>query len=99
MKKLVAMRTEAGFPFIINSGCRCAKYNMQIGGAKDSAHILSLAADVSVYGERAFRFIGLAIKHGMTGLGIAQKGDRKSRYIHVDCASSENYPRPSIWTY
>lgn len=101
MQILVRMREEAAFPFIITSGYRCAHYNRQVANTGENGpHVLGLAADIRVYGDRAFRLIGLAIKHGMTGIGFSQKGPLSSRYIHVDCVpSDETHKRPWIWSY
>lgn len=34
-----------GFPIVISSGYRCPRVNAAVGGAKESAHLLGLAAD------------------------------------------------------
>lgn len=101
MQILVTMREEAGFPFIISSGYRCPVYNSQVSDSGFTGpHTLGLAADVRLYGERALKFIAIALKHGMTGIGVGQKGEFRSRYIHTDCVKpGGSYPRPTIWSY
>lgn len=37
-------------PVIINSGYRCPQFNVEVGGAKDSYHMKSMAADIRVPG-------------------------------------------------
>ena len=42
------IRTAAGVPVRVNSGCRCEKYNAKVkGAAKDSQHTKGKAADLS----------------------------------------------------
>lgn len=45
MELLEQMRENLGFPIIINSGYRCPDYNVFIGGAKQSWHML-FATDI-----------------------------------------------------
>ena len=42
---LERLRSYFGFPIHIISGNRCEKYNREVGGVKNSQHILSKAAD------------------------------------------------------
>lgn len=42
------LRRHFRFPVYINSGNRCVVYNRSIGGADDSQHLLSKAADIRV---------------------------------------------------
>ena len=43
----IRLRTNCGKPLHINSGYRCAKHNMRVGGVKNSYHTKGLAADLS----------------------------------------------------
>ena len=44
---LEAIRSALGnHPIHVNSGCRCADHNWDVGGAKNSQHILGNAADI-----------------------------------------------------
>lgn len=98
MELLIAMRHEAGFPFVVNSGFRCERHNAMVGGKKSSAHLFGRAVDIAARGERVLEIIALGRKFGMTGYGIAQKG--QSRFIHLDnMQHAEGYFRPTIWTY
>ena len=101
MKKLVTARQDAAFPFVITSGFRCAEYNRQVSTSGDnSPHVLGLAADVQIYGERAFNIVDLGILHGMTGIGVSQKGELAKRFIHLDSVKTEDgIERPRIWSY
>lgn len=43
---LQVLRDIIKLPIIINCGCRCAKHNVEIGGVKNSQHMLGTAADI-----------------------------------------------------
>lgn len=40
------IRTAWGQPMTIDCGARCPTHNAEVGGAKDSAHLYGLAADI-----------------------------------------------------
>jgi hypothetical protein len=51
-------------------------------------------------GKLAYDVMQLAFKHGMTGIGVAQRGNHESRFIHIDDLSSEDSNiRPWVWSY
>ena len=95
MAKLVRMRNELGFPFVINSGYRCPAYNDSLydsdGTHRDGPHTIA-AADIKVNFERMYDLVNLATEYEM-GVGIDQKGDVAKRFVHVD-----NLGR-RLWTY
>ena len=100
MHMLIAIREEFDRPMIITSAFRCASYNSKIGGAKNSPHLHGAAVDVAVNYKDAYDLIGIALQHGMTGIGIKQKGSPSGRFIHLDnMMASENRPRPTVWSY
>lgn len=43
---LDSVREEYGYPIKVNSGFRSAEVNAKVGGAKNSAHLEGLAADI-----------------------------------------------------
>lgn len=43
---LQAIRDHFGEPIIVLSGTRCPKHNKEVGGAKNSQHMLGNAADI-----------------------------------------------------
>jgi uncharacterized protein YcbK (DUF882 family) len=47
---LEKIRAHFDAPITITSGCRCEAYNRQVGGAADSQHKKSRAADIKVKG-------------------------------------------------
>lgn len=99
MKRLKRMRDQLGFPFPVNSGYRCPAYNDQIyvdlgeepGTHLDGPHTIG-AADIKASFERAYQLVAIATDLEM-GVGIDQKGDVATRYVHVDNLG------PRIWTY
>ena len=100
MEKLIAVREDYNQPMIITSGYRHLAYNDTIGGAKNSPHLYGRAVDIKVAGGDALRLIKMALRHGMTGVGVKQRGDHDRRFIHLDdMPQSDTHPRPWIWSY
>lgn len=95
MARVVAMRRELGFPFRVASAYRCPEYDAKIGGA--GPHTTGQAMDLRISGHLAHALIASALRHGITGIGVAQKGPHESRFIHIDTVT--NGPRPWIWSY
>ena len=50
---LQRLRDILGVPITVTSGRRCAKHNAAVGGAKNSQHLLGLAADIRAEGWTA----------------------------------------------
>jgi zinc D-Ala-D-Ala carboxypeptidase len=99
MYKLMTIREELDRPMILSSAYRHPAHNSAINGAKDSPHIYGRAVDVHCMGHLAYHLIEIAIKHGMTGIGVSQRGNHDSRFIHIDDMSSDTHPRPWVWSY
>jgi hypothetical protein len=58
------------------------------------------AVDVAVSGNLAYDLIRMAMLHGFTGIGVAQRGPHNKRFIHIDnIINSDTSPRPTIWSY
>ena len=51
--------------------------------------------------DDAYNILNIAVELGyFTGIGINQKGDVKSRFIHLDMMeASDQFGRPTIWSY
>jgi zinc D-Ala-D-Ala carboxypeptidase len=87
---LEPVRLEYG-PIHISSGFRCPKHNNAVGGALFSQHLVGLAADIALTGDRdRFQLVSLLLKHGFRRLGIA------ANYIHADIGPDQV---DVIWTY
>ncbi len=73
------IRNHFNMPLIINSACRCPDYNEKVGGAKQSQHVLGMAADIvvmNVHPDRVFGYIKKAHKACSTG--------RYNSFTHID---------------
>jgi len=100
MDTLSAIRWGCGFPFPVNSGFRCKRWDDLIGGA--GVHPKGKGIDIQIYGPRAWMVFELAFKKGsgVTGIGIKQDGPWGDRFIHMDSMpGSKEHPRPRVWTY
>tara|TARA_Y100000310_G_scaffold340942_1_gene438442 strand:+ start:828 stop:1253 length:426 start_codon:yes stop_codon:yes gene_type:complete len=96
--KLQEIRDDFAYPMHVNSAYRCPAFNMRISktGA-NGPHTTGRAIDIGVSGKDALRLVALALRHGMTGIGLSQKGDYPSRYCHIDDLTEGI--RPHLWTY
>ena len=100
MFRLVLLRERLGFRPTIVSAFRSPEHNNRLGGRPRSAHLIGRAVDTAISGERAHRLVRLALLLGFTGIGIRQRGDYGSRYVHVDdLDKAPGIPRPAIWSY
>ena len=98
LKRLDAMREAFGRPIRISSGYRCSHYNAQVSHTgRAGPHTTGRAVDIQCHGEDALILTRLAIDHGMTGIGINQKGAYKNRFLHVDDLKIDL--RPWLWSY
>ncbi len=79
MIQLDQARDLAGVPFRINSGFRCDKHNLEVGGKVGSSHVKGFASDIRA-DNSADRFLILRalIVVGFRRIGIAKT------FIHVD---------------
>jgi zinc D-Ala-D-Ala carboxypeptidase len=101
MDVLQAIRNECGFPMTVASGYRSPAYNAEVsetGG--NGPHTTGRAADIRVWGNQAHRLLEVALKHGIKGIGISQKGAPGARFIHLDmCDNTVATPRKNVWSY
>jgi len=80
VKLLDNARSRAGVPFVINSGVRCSKHNLAIGGSPTSSHKLGLAADIRAEDSMTrFKIVEALLKVGIRRIGIYSSG-----FIHAD---------------
>ena len=80
VEKLDRARELCGFAFVITSGFRTVEENERIGGAKNSAHLKGMAADLRrpLDEELVYRMCWAA---GLAGFRRIEVCDR---HIHVD---------------
>ena len=101
MKILQEIREDMNRPLKISSAVRCEKHNMKVSSTgKNGPHVYRKAADIIISGADALRLIDVARKHGISGVGISQRGDHAKRFVHIDTLSADDgHPRPTVWTY
>lgn len=98
LKKYNAIREEAGFSMNMTSGYRCEAYNKLKGYTQ--THETGQAGDVACTHKQAVILLKLYLKHGMTGIGIKQKGPGNKRFLHGDdLEQAPGRPRPHLWSY
>jgi uncharacterized protein YcbK (DUF882 family) len=86
------IRDASGKAIRINSGCRCAKHNMAVGGVKNSYHTTGLAADLSceVGSAQLFEVIKQLFASGkLNALQYCKRYIRKN-FVHIDCGKRRN---------
>jgi len=101
MKILQHIREEMQRPLAISSAARCSSWNEQVSSTgKNGPHVFRKAADILISGADAMRLFDIARKHGISGIGLSQKGNHGKRFIHLDILSADDgHPRPTVWTY
>jgi len=107
MRMLQQLREEAGFAFRISSGRRCQLHNQDISSFKNPAgiHTFGKAVDIltgHINTASVLNLVKLSQDIGFTGLGLNFRGNRKSRFLHVDSRDStmdSPFDQPAIWTY
>jgi uncharacterized protein YcbK (DUF882 family) len=77
---------------VVKSGYRCKKYNDEVGGVPESAHVDGVAADIgcSFAGDR-IKLVKLAIANGIKRIGVAKT------FVHLDV--SDSLPSEVMWLY
>jgi len=103
MRMLQELRDQAGFAFRLSSARRCLKHNSAVSShsTKAGIHTYGKAVDIltgSVSTTKVLQLIKQAQNIGFTGLGLNLRGDRKSRFIHIDNRDSD-FSAPAVWTY
>ena len=104
MKILQNIREDMNRPLRISSGVRCAKRNSEVSSTgSNGPHVPrkngTAASDILIAGADALRLIDIARKHGVSGVGISQRGTHSKRFIHIDTISDDQHPRPTMWSY
>tara|TARA_R110002051_G_scaffold174865_1_gene244966 strand:+ start:184 stop:585 length:402 start_codon:yes stop_codon:yes gene_type:complete len=99
MELLQELRTEYGKPMRITSGYRDKTHPIEAKKTIPGAHSTGQAADIGVDRGNAYEVLKLAFKYGFTGVGVQQKGS--GRFIHIDIIKegTENFLRPTVWSY
>ena len=87
---LEELRAKVGKPIHITSGFRCPFHNADVGGARNSQHILGRAADITVKGMFGRELYEIArTVQAFKGFGQGKN------YLHVDIRTT----LPAKWMY
>ena len=98
MRKLVAIRRETGIPMAVTSAYRCPEYNAEVSKTgKTGPHTTGHAVDVRCSGKDAHALLSAALRFGITGVGVSQRGAHNARFLHFDDLHTEL--RPWVWSY
>ena len=96
MDTLLKIRKEYGKPMKISSGYRHKTHPTEaIKGDTTGEHTTGWCCDVAVRGADAVRLTEIALKHGITRLGVQQKGT--GRFLHL--GMSPRHANPAMWSY
>ena len=84
---LEVFRLAWGDSIHVNSGYRCLRHNANVGGAKNSRHLIGCAADIRPTGKMDTRFIYLAhrVFSGIPGSEYV----KYDTFLHVAVAREE----------
>lgn len=98
LEVLEDIREAMGIPLFVTSGYRCPEHNIMVSNTgRDGPHTTGKAVDIMISGESAFKLVNTALYHGITGIGVKQKGRYGGRFIHLDMV--RGVMRPRIWSY
>jgi uncharacterized protein YcbK (DUF882 family) len=98
LDKLEDLRTAYNKPIIVTSGYRCPLHNASVSKTGTSGPHTKGAVDIAVSGTNAHDLLQHAMTIGFTGVGISQRGNHKTRFIHLDDLPVGEL-RPWIWSY
>ena len=85
MEKLQLIRDEFGQPMYPSSGFRHPDWNEKVSSTgRHGPHTTGHAVDIVISGRDAIRLMAIAQKHGMTGIGVSQKGPHDKRFLHLE---------------
>ena len=97
MRMLQELRNQMNGPLRVSSARRCDTHNHEVSTAKNKkngVHTLGQASDILISGERAMLLFEKARQIGFSGIGLSQRGDHASRFVHLDTK-----PRKALWSY
>jgi len=90
--KCDALRELYGKPLVVASGIRTPERNKQVGGVKNSSHLLGYAVDWrDIFDDYLIQFLDAAWSAGFRRFGIMATG------IHTDDDPTKG--SPAIWDY
>lgn len=91
VKTLNSIRHTSGVPMVVTSGYRSPEHNEEVGGTKNSSHLIGVAADIACSNSAdRVKIVAAAIAHKVRRIGIAEG------FIHLDV---DNTKPDAIWLY
>lgn len=97
MDIIQAIRTEYGKPMSVNSGFRDKTHPIEAKKSKPGEHYYGACGDYDVPVEDVYLVVNIAIKHGITRIGVSQK-EGAPRFLHLGIGAAD-LPFPRIWSY
>jgi len=97
---LQELREAIGKPIKLSSAYRCQAYNNTVSGSgKSGPHTTGCAVDILCSGKEAHEILTFAMIRSSIwkGIGVSQKGEHKSRFLHLDTLETDM--RPWVWSY
>ena len=97
---LQRLRDAIGKPIKLSSAYRCPEHNDKVSGSGMSGpHTTGCAVDILCSGKAAHEILSLAMIRSSVwkGIGVSQKGEHKSRFLHLDTLETDM--RPWVWSY
>lgn len=94
MQRLDALRKMINRPLVISSGFRDISHPIEAKKTKAGMHTSGMACDILASHQHALDIISFALKLGFKGIGVQQKGDYSSRFIHIDLRETQ-----TLWSY
>lgn len=94
---LQAIRDRYGRPMVISSGYRHPTHPVEAGkGRTTGEHTTGRCCDVAVRGAYALELLDIALRNGITRVGVQQKG--ASRFLHLGIGAP-SLANPTLWSY
>ena len=97
---LQELREAIGKPIKLSSAYRCPEHNDKVSGSgKSGPHTTGCAVDILCSGKEAHEILTFAMIRSSIwkGIGVSQKGEHKSRFLHLDTLETDM--RPWVWSY
>ena len=97
---LQELREAIGKPIKLSSAYRCPEHNDKVSGSgKSGPHTTGCAIDILCSGKAAHEILTFAMIRSSIwkGIGVSQKGEHKSRFLHLDTLETDM--RPWVWSY
>ena len=102
MSVLEMVREKYAKPMKLSSAFRDATHPVEArkgDRAGTGDHCRGVAVDVLVSGADALELIKIAQECGIDRIGIAQKGNHSSRFVHLGISDANAGKGPAIWSY